>query len=271
MRVIALLAAHDEQRFIVPCIEHYVRHGVDVYLIDNESRDETVARARPFLGRGVVGIDTLPRSGVFTWAKILERKEQLAATLDADWFLQADPDEIRLPPRSEQTLVEALEDVDRQGFNAVNFMEYTFVPTRQSPDHDHANFLQTMRWYYPCQQSYPHQLKAWKKQAGPVDLVSSGGHQVSFPGLKMSPVDFRMRHYLFLSAAHAIRKYLQRPFDPAEVARGWHRARARLRADDIVLQDEGSLRTYEGDDRLDPSNPLTAHPLFLKRQASAEP
>lgn len=265
MRIIALLATYNEPRFIVPCIEHYVRHGVGVYVIDNESSDETVALAEPFLGHGVVGIETFPRSGTYPWAKILERKEQLAASLDADWFLHADPDEIRLPPRSGETLFEAIENADRQGFNALNFMEFTFVPTRQSPDHDHAHFLQTMRWYYPCQQSYPHQLKAWKKPAGPVDLVSSGGHKVSFPGLKMSPTNFRMRHYLFLSVAHAIRKYVERPYDPEEVARGWHRARARLRADDILLQDEGSLRTYESDDRLDDTNPLTAHPLFSRR------
>lgn len=264
MRVIALLAAYNERRFIVPCIEHYVRHGIDVYLIDNESDDETVALVEPFLGRGVVGIETLPRSGVYTWRRILERKEQLAASLDADWFLHADPDEIRLPPKRGQTLVDAIEEADRQGFNAVNFTEFTFVPTRQSPDHDHADFVQTMRWYYPCEPSYPHQLKAWKKQAEPVGLVSSGGHRVDFPRLRLSPTSFPMRHYLFLSVPHAVRKYLERTYDPEEVARGWHRARARLRADDITLQDEGSLRIYRGDDRLDPSNPLTAHPLFSK-------
>jgi hypothetical protein len=262
VRVIALLAAYNEQRFIVPCIEHYVRHGVDVYLIDNESDDETVALARAFLGRGLVGIETLPRSGLYTWHAILERKEQLAASLDADWFLHADPDEIRLPPRPEQSLADALADADRAGFNAVNFTEFTFVPTRQSPDHDHAHFAETMRWYYPYEPTFPNQLKAWKKQPAPVDLASTGGHRVGFPDLSMAPTSFPMRHYLFLSVPHAIQKYVERTYDPEEVARGWHRARARLRTGTIVLQDEDTLRAYDGDAHLDPSDPLRSHPLF---------
>lgn len=270
MRVVALVASHNESRFIVACIEHYVRHGIDVYLIDNESTDETVALARPFLGRGVTGIETFPRSERYTWLPILERKQQLAASLDADWFLHADPDEIRLPPKPGQTLGDALADADRHGYNAVNFTEFTFVPTRQSPDHDHANFAETMRWYYPYEPVFPNQLKAWRKQAGPVDLVSSAGHRVGFPGLRMAPLSFPMRHYLFLSAGHAARKYVGRRYDAEEVGRGWHRARARLRAEHIALEDESALRIYTGDTSLDPSNPRTTHPLFASHEAGVE-
>lgn len=264
MRVIALIAAYNEQRFIVSCIEHYVSHGIDVYVIDNESDDGTGTLARQFLGRGVVGVETFPRSGVHSWGRLLKRKEQLAASLDADWFVHADPDEVRLPPRCGQTLAEAIEEADRQGFNVVNFMEFTFVPTRQAPDHDHTRFMETMRWYYPHEPSFPHQLKAWKKQTVPIDLTSSAGHRVSFPELRMWPTSFPMRHYLFLSVPHAIRKYVERAYDPEELSRGWHRARARLRAQDIALQDEGELRVYAGDDRLDPSSPLRSHPLFTR-------
>jgi hypothetical protein len=262
LRVIALLATHNEERFIVPCLEHLVRHGIEAYVVDNESEDGTVPLAREFLGRGLAGIETFPRGGVYPWRMILRRKEELAATLDADWFMHADPDEVRLPPRSGTTLAEALAEADRQGWNAVNFDEFTFVPTRQSPDHDHPDYLRTMRWYYPFEPSFPNQLKAWKRQPGPVELAWSGGHQVRFPGLRMLPASFPMRHYLFLSPAHAARKYVQQTYDPAELALGWHRARSRLRAEDIVLQDEAELRLYTSDDRLDASSPLRQHPLF---------
>lgn len=265
MRAIALIATYNEERFIVPCLEHLARHGVEAYLIDNESEDRTVPLARQFLGRGLVGIETWPRQGVYRWHGLLERKEQLAATLDADWFLHHDADEIRLPPHSGQTLLEAFAAADRQGFNAVNFLELTFVPTRESPDHDHPDYLRTMRWYYPFLPSFPHQLKAWKKQPGPVELAWSGGHLVRFPGLNMDPTSFRMRHYLFLSAAHALRKYVRKTYDPAEVARGWHQARARLRAEDIALQPEAELRRYTTDEALDLSAPLQRHPLFSRQ------
>ncbi|HEX6900124.1 MAG TPA: glycosyltransferase family 2 protein [Thermoanaerobaculia bacterium] len=269
MRVLALLATFNEERFIIPCLEHLVSHGVEVYLIDNESEDRTVELARSFLGRGLAGIETFPRRGVFPWQRILERKEQLAFSLEADWFMHVDADEIRLPPAPGQTLKDAFAEADHQGFNAVNFLEFTFVPTRESPDHDHPDYLRTMRWYYPFLPTFPNQLKAWKKQAEPVELAWAGGHLVRFPELRMYPVCFPMRHYLFLSKAHAMRKYVRKTYDPEELSRGWHRARAGLRAEDIALQEEAELRHYVSDALLDPSSPLQRHPLFSGRQPQA--
>jgi hypothetical protein len=42
MRVVAILAAYNEERFIAGCLEHLIEQGVDAYLIDNESTDRTV-------------------------------------------------------------------------------------------------------------------------------------------------------------------------------------------------------------------------------------
>jgi len=71
-----------------------------------------------------------------------------------------------------------------------------------------------------------------------------------------------MRHYLFLSVEHAIRKYVERVYDPTEIGAGLHWRRAALRAGDVTLQPERELRRYVTDDLLDASQPLTAHPLF---------
>src|SRR5215831_2675215 len=145
MRVVALLAAYNEERFIATCIEHLRSQAVDTYLIDNESTDETVAIASRYLNRGLIGIETVPRKGIYSWKPILRRKEELACELDADWFMHVDADEIRLPPDPVCTLADAFVEVAEQGYNAVNFFEYTFVPTKEDPDHDHADFQRTMR------------------------------------------------------------------------------------------------------------------------------
>lgn len=262
LHVVAILATYNEERFIAGCLENLIRQGVDIYLIDNSSTDHTVDIASQYLGRGLINIENFPRSDQYSWRPILERKEQLAATLAADWFIHLDADEMRLPPRSDLTLAGALAQAENQGYNAVNFMEFTFVPTRQSPDHDHPNFQTTMRRYYPFLPSFPHRLNAWQSQPKPIELAWSGGHQVRFQGLRMYPVSFPMRHYLFLSVPHAIRKYVQQSYDPAEIANGWHRARAQLRAENIMLQDEEELLPYFSDDQLDPAKPLKNHPLF---------
>ena len=268
MRVTALITAFNEERFIGNCIESLAAHGVGVYLIDNGSTDGTVPIAERHLGRGVVGIESLPRSGAFELRKILRREEELASSLDSDWFMHVDADEIRLPPRSRRTLAEALRAADADGFDCVNFLEFTFVPTEESPDHDHPRYLETMRWYYPFSPFFPHRVNAWKRQPEPVDLVTSGGHHVKFPGQRLSPESFAMKHYLFLSVPHAIRKYVERRFDEREVREGWHGWRAGLSPEAIKLPSRDTLREYLSDDSLDPSNPRTDHVLaeFWKAQ-----
>jgi glycosyltransferase involved in cell wall biosynthesis len=258
VRVIALIAVHNERRCIGACLDHLRSHGVESYVLDHASTDSTmsIVRAHP----GVIGSEVFPREeGIFSLAPQLRRKEELAAELNADWFIHMDADEIRLPPRRDQTLAEGLADAARAGFNAVNFFEFTFIPTQEAPDHDHPGFQETMRSYYPFRPWFPHHVKAWRRQPGRVDLASSGGHRVRFPGINMAPRDFPMRHYLFLSRQHAIEKYVERQYDPVEVARGWSGWRVGLRPEMIRLPSSSELRVYEGDHALDSRDPWTEH------------
>jgi hypothetical protein len=258
MRIIAILAAYNERRFIAQCLEHLIAQGVDVYLMDHGSTDDTVAIAERYLGRGLVGIEAFPRAETYSWRAIVRRKEELATTLDADWFMHVDADEIRLAPRSGQTLAQFFADADARNFNAVNFMEFTFVPVQEHPDHDHPHYMQTMRHYYPFAPAFPHRLNAWKRQPDRVRLAWSGGHVVSFPGLRAFPETGRMRHYLFLSVEHFLGKYA-RNYDPQDLQKGWHGWRARVDAAKIVLPFAAALRTWTVDDALDSANPRTTH------------
>ena len=270
VRAVAILATYNEERFIAGCLEHLFEQGVEAYLIDNSSTDRTVEIAQRYLENGLIGIETFPRGEFHTWRLLLERKEELAATLEADWFMHLDPDEIRLPPTSGQTLAQAFAEAEAQGYNAVNFMEFTFVPTQEAPDHDHPNFQQTMHWYYPFLRRFPQRLNAWKRQPRKVDLAHSGGHRVQFPGLRMYPESFKMRHYIFLSLPHALSKYLNRKQPPEALQRGWARMRASLTSEKIRLPSQEEMRYYTSDDELDPSNPLTQH-LWVMPQEEKQP
>jgi len=108
MRVIGIIAAYNEEPVIRACLEHHIAQGIELYLIDNDSTDRTVAIAQEFLGQGLVGIETSPRQGLFDWRKLLLRKQQLAASLQADWFMNLGVDEMRLAPDQGQSLVEAI-------------------------------------------------------------------------------------------------------------------------------------------------------------------
>jgi glycosyltransferase involved in cell wall biosynthesis len=259
VRALALLATYNEERFIAGCLEHLFAQGVEAYLCDNGSTDATVAIAERHLGRGLRGIEQIPRDGTYRWKQILARKERLAAELDADWFLHLDADEVPLPPQSCRTLIEGLAEADAEGYNAVEFSEFTFVPTVESPDHDHPDYRRTMRWYYPFAGRDLHLVRGWKRQPQPVDLASSGGHVVRFPDWRLSPRRFRLCHYLFLSPEHALRKYVRKTYDSEEVRDGWHGWRATLTADGIRLPSQTLLRTTTTPEDLDPSAPRKTH------------
>ena len=257
-RVVAIIAAYNEERFIEGCLEHLFANGVEVYLCDNESTDRTVEIASAYLGRGLRAIETLPRDGTYRWRQILARKEQLAAELAADWFLHLDADEIPESPYPGKTLAAVFAEVDAAGFDAVEFREFTFVATRESPDHDHADFRRTMRWYYPFAPRPLHLVRAWKRQPS-VDLLSSGGHQVCFPGRRISPHSLFLRHYLILSREHMLRKYVGRRYDVREVRDGWHGWRARLIPGEIRLPSQAELRITSSVADLDSSSPRRRH------------
>lgn len=276
MRILALLATFNEERFVRACISHLVRQGADVYLIDNESADRTVELARTFLGRGLVGIETLPRFGMFSLRTQLRRKEALADRINADWYLHLDADEMHISPDPHRTLRDELEAADASGYNAVNFLEFAFVATREEPWHDHADFARSMRRYYPFEPTTPHRLNAWKRQGAPVDLAGTGGHVVQFDGLRASPRNLWMKHYLYLSREHAMEKFVRRRFDPSEVADGWYGFRPRLTDDTLRLPSNDETRFMAEDDVLDPSEPRRTHllddamrELALRRRAGA--
>jgi hypothetical protein len=103
-----------------------------------------------------------------------------------------------------------------------------------------------------------HLVRAWKRQPE-VDLVSTGGHQASFGGRRISPQPLFLRHYLILSREHMLRKYVCRRYDPGEVRRGWHGWRAVLDPDKICLPSQAELRFTANDADLDASAPRRRH------------
>jgi glycosyltransferase involved in cell wall biosynthesis len=261
MRIVAILATYNEERYIASCLEDLFDQGVDVYLIDNCSTDRTICIAEQYVGSGLIDIESLPREDMFSLRPQLRRKEEIASSLEANWFIHLDTDEIRRAPHSLGTLAQAIEEVDRLGYNAINFVEFTFIPTQEQPDHDHSRFLRTMQSYYAFVPGFTHGLKGWKKQMARVELAWSGGHEVRFPGIRPYPVPFQMRHYPFLSVEHAVRKYGLRRFDAAEVADGWHGWRSCISPERLKLPSRQELHTYTSDEHLDCSGARTTHVL----------
>src|SRR5215813_2058057 len=212
-RVVAVISAFNEEDIISAVIGHLVENGIDVYLIDNHSTDDTTKEASQWLGRGLLQIERFPPSlpsrcetpGPFDWSGILRRKEKLATELSADWLIHHDADEFRESPWSGLTLKAAIRWVDKLGYNCINFQVLNFWPIddnfqRGDDPRDYFTFFENGAEFDKVQ------LKCWKASKTQASLVRSGGHEVSFEGRRVFPISFLLRHYPIRGQRHGLKK-----------------------------------------------------------------
>lgn len=260
-RALAVMPAYNEGDVIGPAIGALISEGVDVYLLDHRSTDDTVAAARPWLGRGLVRIERFPdesgpgfdeRNGTeMVWRDILRRVEQVTGEVQADWYLFVNADEFRESPWPGVTLGEGLREADELGFSAVNFELVNFRPTPQDSFVRGTDVRAALRFY---EEPGPYdllQVKAWKRQpSGPVDLAHHGGHDVLFEGKRVFPVPFVLRHYPIRSAEHGRRKVIAERlgrFAAEERAGGWHVQYDHYGDDSDYLHERAELTEWNGD------------------------
>jgi glycosyltransferase involved in cell wall biosynthesis len=263
MRILALMTVRNEALYLRRCLQHLVAEGLDVCVVDNDSTDGSVEIAREFSDRGVF-VERYPYPGYFDLHGILQNEERLSQVLEADWYMHCDADEIRQAPPPMASLREGIEHADRAGFNAINFDEFLFFPMSLDARYEGTDYVSLMRRYYFFEPRANRQVKLWKRTPAPIDLASSGGHAVAFPGRNIFPTPFILRHYVALSHAHAVEKYTcQRVYSPHEVTElRWHGRRARVTgASEIVLPPPERMHTLLGQ-RFDRSRPESRH-LFL--------
>jgi hypothetical protein len=241
MTGVAIVCVRNEARHVEYCIGDLVRDGLDVVLIDHGSEDDTVSRATAFLNRGLLFIDALPWTEEFSLRAQLQRKREIAATLDHDWIVHIDADEWLVPPFPGLTMREALTRAAAESATCVNFDEFVFVPTSDSPGAA-GDYRRAMCTYYFHEPEPRRLMRAWRRTAG-LENVESGGHRLLGGSVRLYPRNFVLRHYIGLSHALVCQKYVGRPFDRDEIARGWHTNRIGLTPDQLRLKDSPYLRT----------------------------
>jgi hypothetical protein len=250
--VVAIVAAHNEADVIGHVVGDLIEQGIDVYLLDDGSTDGTTAAVARHLGRGLLAIERLSASEdatghLFEWERILKRKEEIAGELAADWFLHHDADEFRESPWSHLRLKDAIQHVDSLGYNAIDFAGLDFWPVdeRFHPGEDVRRALTS----YTEPAAYDRvQVRCWKR-VPVVDLASTGGHEARFPGRRVFPLRFVLRHYPIRGTAQAARKVRERMTRTAdsERARGWHRQYDALAESGLPFRDPSTLTPYDPD------------------------
>lgn len=270
-RCVAVLCTFNERRYIEPCLRHLIDNGFEVLVLDNDSTDGTPDIARDFVGRGVIEVTRLPRDADFNLTKLLQRKEDVIRELDADWALHVDADEMHLGWDG-RPLASTLAAIAACGYNAVNFQEYTFIPTAEAPDHDHGGHAETMRHYYAFSKRRPFCIRAFSRPGSSFELTTSGGHRPTFSDMRLFPISLPMRHFQFLSVEHARERYGSMRYAPGELERGWHGGETGWRAtfpdQAFPLPRQAELRFL--DDGLDDTDPWREHHLEKLHRAKAD-
>jgi glycosyltransferase involved in cell wall biosynthesis len=245
MKVVALITAFNEEDVIGQVVGDLIAQGLEVYLMDHASTDGTVAEVERFAGRGLIAVERFAGEG-FDLRHQLARKEQLAQTLDADWFLHCDADELRESPWPGRDLRSAVSLVDELGYNAVDFECFTFPPTRDGFDKH-----QSLREFFPwCEVGLAHEqtrVNLWKRQPS-VELRFSAGHMVRFPGQRLFPIRFIMRHYPVRSQAHGSQKIFRERrarYSDEERRMEWHVQYDHIHEGHSFLRDPATLLRYD--------------------------
>jgi hypothetical protein len=232
-------------------IRHLAEDGIEVYVIDNGSTDDTVAEVGRWIGRGVLDVESFPLDGgdgLFRWQKILDRKMAVAAEIGTDWVIHHDADEIRYSPWHNLPLRDAIAVVDRRGFNAVDFRLLNFPPV----DDSFTAGTDPAAYFTLCEDGPERdrvQVKCWKWTAE--GRFVDGGHDVEFPDKQLFPIRFILCHYPIRGQTHGMRKVFEQRkerFTEEERTMGWH-----IQYDDInspthcFLRNPASLRRCDLD------------------------
>jgi len=258
MRALAILCARNEEMHIRSSLSDLIAEGLEVILIDHDSTDRTAEIARDFLGRGLLGIERLSWNGLFSLSEQLAAKQQIIDRIDHDWIVHVDADEWLMGPYAGQTLLAGFEQAEQAGYNCVHFNEFVFVP-RPGEDLYVEDYRRLSTRYYFYQPCYPFLIRAWRNKDG-LENSEHAGHILS-GDQRLSPVDFHMRHYIFLSEAHARRKYIGRRFSQSEVAKGWHCDRILATEENLLFPEDARMHSlaHWTSRALETSNPLKRH------------
>ncbi|WP_374764222.1 methyltransferase domain-containing protein [Yunchengibacter salinarum] len=255
----AILCVRNEAAYLPTTLTHLARQGVDAFVIDHGSTDETPAIIERFHGRPVIGRGTMPWRGVFSLSEQMKAKQAVADRLSHDWLLHMDADEFPHSRAAGESLSALAARAQAAGATVVNFEEFVFLP-RPHEAFEGRDFVAGMDRYYYFAPRPKRLMRLWRNGQG-LSVAGRGGHYVSGDGVRLFDEPQVLRHYPVLSEAHARAKYVGRPFDPQEVAAGYHRNRLKITPEAVRFPAEApALRVLPHQDApFDRSAPQARH------------
>ena len=264
--ITTILGVRNEEGYLRTTLSHLVGNQVRLAVLDNESTDGTAAILDEFADYIDIR-ETVTWTGEFSLSHILSRTAAIALRITEGWVIYQDADEILESCHPHESLRQAIERIDANGANAINFDEFVFFPPRGESMAD-RDFRDLARHYYFHQPAPLRLMRAWRADSGL--MQTDAGHRLSESGRVLHHESLDLRHYPFLSLEHARMKYSRRQFAAADVARGWHFHRRNVLPEDMDFPPADRLKRWEPGQPLDRSDPWIRHYWVDRKTARLE-
>ncbi len=237
--ICAIIAVRNETHYLRYLLPHLAQQNIDVVLIDNESAADSHAFYEPYMGNPIIKIESIQRKAFFSLSDVLKRKQEISQTIDYDWVIHHDADEILQHHEANKTLRDAIQEANDTGYNMLNFEEFTFIP-EPGADYFGTDYRKGLLRYYFFEPRKNRLNRAWKRTAEFINM-GTAGHTLEGERADLHPYpqNHILRHYIALNQTHIRQKYIGRTFNPRDVARGWHANRRNLTADMLQLPEDG--------------------------------
>lgn len=250
-KILAIIHAYNEEDVIQKTIKYLVNQGINVYVLDNWSTDKTFEKVQEIQKKYTNNVilkrypEQEPKESNFELANQLRETERISKTLDYDWFIHYDADEIRISPFKNITLSEMIAFVDNLGYNAINTTVIDFRLTNKEEEIFNKNV------YFEIGRKPTHfmQIKAWKK-CEDVELASTGGHIAKFENQKVYPLKIINKHYPLRSIEQAEKKIFKDRlprFEKERKEKGWHNHYDKMAETKDFIYEEENLNKFDED------------------------
>ena len=197
----------NEEDIIEEMIKHHLSQGIELVVLDTGSTDSTYEICKKFSDNDQI---KLFQNKATQWdlALNLQKIYDCALKESPDWIIHIDADEFFESGINGVNLKNALERVDKEGYNLVQFDRFEFFITDN--DNENSDSITKKLTYYSYELDYLY--RAWKFFPGIRNDIT-GGHYPIFPTghkYKIYPRKFVCRHYRNRSKNQTIKKLKER-------------------------------------------------------------